>query len=313
MPSAGDLLKEGDAAFRARDYARATELFQQAAAAADPAAEAETLVEALAQTARGYLIRDLKDEGRGWLEKAGERASEAHPNGWSRYLGVRGRFEWKDGDLAAATRTFETMYDYCMKHTLHSRAIDAAHMVAITGTPGQQVEWGRKGIQAAEAAGDEGWLGPLWNNLGWTYDREGKFGEALDALRRARHFHWKLGSELAKLIADWAVGHALRQVGNPTEALAWIRPVLAWAERRQIEQPTPEAAEWVGHACRELGEIRIALGDREEGLRLLRRAREELQRADMPRWDAADFSRLQERITEVEREGGGVATAPPSG
>jgi tetratricopeptide (TPR) repeat protein len=300
MSEAAVLLQQADDAFRLRDYARAGDLYVQAAASADAEKEIEVLVEAQAQAARTLLIRERKEDGRAWLERARTRARPDLPLAWSRFLGVRGRFEWKDGDLPAATRTFGELYDFCMQRGLHSRAVDAAHMVAITGTLEQQLEWGRKGIRAAEASGDEGWLGPLWNNLGWTLDNLGRHEETLDALRRARHYHWKLGDEQAKLVADWAVGHALRMTGRLEEALAWIRPTLAWAERIQYGKPTPDAAEWVGHASRELAELEYALGRTREALALFRRARAELTAANMPEWDAAEFARLQKRVAEVE-------------
>ena len=88
-------LAEGDDLFRARDYAAATQVYLDAVSLAEADSDHETLVEALSQAARGYLIRDLQDEGRPFIDRARADATPDEPLGWSRYLGVRGRFEWK--------------------------------------------------------------------------------------------------------------------------------------------------------------------------------------------------------------------------
>ena len=51
-------------------------------------------VEVLAQIARMNLLLNRKEEGRKWLEEAETKASESDPMGWSRFLGVKGRFQW---------------------------------------------------------------------------------------------------------------------------------------------------------------------------------------------------------------------------
>jgi tetratricopeptide (TPR) repeat protein len=294
--TATDLLAEGDRAFGAREYEKATGIYARAfeAAKEDPGIAAE----AAAQVARGYLIRDLKEQGRPWLAKAKALATDKQPKAWSRYLGVRGRFEWQDKKLAEATATFQAMHAYCLEHELYDRAVDAAHMVAITGTPEQQVEWARKGIAAAEKGGFDGWLGPLWNNLGVTYQDRGDWKEALACYRKARVHHWKTGGELNKLAADWAVGMALRETGAVDESMRWLRPVLAWAERWHAEKPGTERGEWVGLACRELGYAYLARGEDAEGKRLLERAKQHLAASKMEEWDPKAWKKLLESLGE---------------
>lgn len=303
-PPPAALLQQGDALFQQRKYAEAQTLYQQAVEAARAAKNSEVLAESLAQAARCCLIQEQKEAGRPWLEQARAAAGEDRPLGWSRYLGVRGRFEWKDGKLAEATATFTAMYDYCRAHKLHDRAVDAAHMVALTAPPDQQIVWAHKGIEAATEAGQDGWLGPLWNNLGATLEDLGKFPESLAAYEQARHYHWKVGDEQAKLIADWAVGHAHRLNGNLDRATQWLRPVLAWAERRHAESPDPERGEWIGLSCRELGEIAVARQRPADALPLIERAEEFLRAAKMPEWDAAGFGKITARLAELKQAAG---------
>jgi len=172
-------------------------------------------------------------------------------------------------------------------------------MVAITGTLDMQVEWGLKGIAAAEKGEMDGWLGPLWNNLANTYQDAGRYDEAVAAFLKARHYHWKVGQEINKLIADWAVGMAYRRAGDAKKAILWIRPVLAWSERRYAEKMSPDTAEWVGFSHREMGEIAALKGHTAQALDHLKKAKVFLAEAGMPKWDAENFKELEARIAEL--------------
>jgi len=306
------LLSEADRTFNSRDYAGATDLYAALADKAEAEGDTVVLVQALAMTARGYLIQGKKEQGREWLQRAADLACSDEPSGWSRYLGVKGRFEWQDDKKDTATQTFESMYAYCMEHELYSRAIDAAHMVAITGAFEQQIEWAHRGIVAAEKGGEDGWLGPLWNNLGVTWwdralETEGEDAlkyntEALECYLKARDYHWKTGGEINKLIADWAVGSAYRRAGEPQKAGAWLRPVLAWAERLYELDPTPENGEWIGWASFDLGMLAADAGESGRALELLTTAKELLDAVGIQEWDPASWETLNIRIKETGGE-----------
>ena len=283
------LLDKADSVFKSGKYEESRDVYMQAMAEAENAKDNSGLTEAYSMVARTYLIVDKKEDGRPWIEKAQKIATPEEPLGWSRYLGVKGRFEWQDKHLEKATVTFKEMYDYCSKNKLHERAIDAAHMVAITGSHEQQIEWGLKGIEEAEAGNITGWLGPLWNNLGATYEGMGKYNESLDAYLKAREYHWRYGNEMNKLIADWAVGHAYRLTGNMEEAGRWLRPALAWSERI-------DAAEFIGWSHKELGEIELANGNYNAALDHLVIAEEKLKAEQMPDWDPDGYKKLIEQI-----------------
>jgi predicted enzyme related to lactoylglutathione lyase len=297
--AAQQLLEQADAVFQGRDYERAGELYKLAAQAAQKEMIKGIQGEALARVARCYLKLGRKEEGRHWLMMAEEVVTDRMPRAWSRYLGVLGRYQWKDDQLEEATETFTNMYQYCLEHDLYERAVDAAHMAAITAPGEEQIAWAKKGIAAAEKGEAEGWLGPLWNNLGWTYSDLGRHEESLEALLNAREYHWKLGTEMNKLIADWSVGHAYRMAGQPDEAAAWMRSVLAWSEHLYAQEASPNAAEWIGHSCRELGELALARDRQPEALKYLRRAREKLSEAGMLEWDPEGFEELTGQIEET--------------
>jgi tetratricopeptide (TPR) repeat protein len=186
------------------------------------------------------------------------------------------------------------MYTYCNVNALFGRAVDAAHMVAIVSQDlNEQIEWAQKGIKTAEASESESWLGPLWNNLGVTYHEHKMHDSALSAFEKAREYHWRFSGEVAKLFADYHVGMTYRLLGKLDQAGQWLRPVLAWAER--IENHSA-----IGQASEDLGEIEIALGNKSEGLKYLKRARDEYKAAGFDKsWDEI-WSSINKRIAELE-------------
>jgi len=289
------LLDKADSLFNSNEYEASRAIYIQAMEQANTNKENSELTEAYSMIARTYLIMDKKEEGRPWIQKAEKVGNSKEPLGWSRYLGVRGRFEWKDKELDKATATFKEMYNYCSGRKLYERAIDAAHMVAITGKPEEQIEWGKKGLKEAEEGTVTRWLGPLWNNLGATYEDMGRYKEALDAYLKAREFHWRYGDEKNKLIADWAVGHAYRLNRDNASAEKWLRPVLAWCEK--INE-----TEFEGLTNRELGEIELSRPSPDMALSYFLKAEEKLRQAGMPDWDLAGFAKLQNQIAELSKK-----------
>jgi len=153
--TADSLLKQADEVFQSRDYVAAHDEYLQVAERARQEFNRSVETEALSQVARTSLLLGEKDAGRDWLTKAFERATNDDPMGWSRYLGVRGRFEWQDGDIMAARKTFDEMYVYCNTNGLWGRSVDAAPKNRSNGgnaesrqpSPGvSRAGWGRSGI-----------------------------------------------------------------------------------------------------------------------------------------------------------------------
>jgi len=292
-------LTQADQAFRNDQYEIAGQMYEAVAGAALEEEDASTFVEAASMRARCYLAQGEEDEGRPWLTRAKEQADPAEPLGWSRYLGVRGRFEWQDGDRVKATTTFHEMFDYCQANELYDRAVDAAHMIAITGDPEERFDWAEKAIDMAERSGMQGWLGPLWNNLGWDYVDAGRYDEAREALEKAREYHYMGTAPIPKLIADYSVAHLMRLQGQLDEAREAMNTVLTRAEELDGEG-NPDAIEWIGFSRWELGEITVAAGDTASGLETMKKALGELERAGIEKWDEADWQDRKARIAELE-------------
>jgi tetratricopeptide (TPR) repeat protein len=287
------LLDRADSLFDVRSHDSAMTLYSKAAEIGEKQGNPAVRVEALAQMARVSLIQGHTDKGRVLLGQAEAYGSESEPLGWSRYLSVRGRFEWQAGDLIAASGTFEEMFRYCDVNGLWDRAVDAAQMMAIVSeTPQEQIQWGKQGIELAEDYEVTSRLGPLWNNLAATYYDAELHDSALTAYLQAREYHWRYSGESGKLWADYSVGMTYRKLQEYDKAASWLRPVLAWAERLGDHGA-------MGQASEDLGEIALAQGDREAGMRLLRRARDEYQAAGYDNSWPEVWEHINQRLAEL--------------
>lgn len=292
---ADEVLAEADSVFRSRQYVTAQRLYRDALVEAKKIDNNSDETEALAMIARTFLTMNEIDSASHWLREAEKVAVRIEPMGWSRYRAVMGRYLWRNNEIEKATRLFKGLYDYCVQHQLHDRAVDAAHMAAITGTPEEQVEWAYKGIREAESGGVTGWLGPLWNNLGATYEDSEQYDSAYQAYLKARDYHYKYGTERNRVIADYAVGHILVKLGKYKEAGDWLKPVLAQCE-------AAEDHEFIGMTCRDLGEIGYASGNYREALDFYERAQSLLKEAGMGEWDPDGYGELLDRIRETHEK-----------
>lgn len=100
-----------------------------------------------------------------------------------------------------------------------------------------------------------GWLGSLYNNLGWTFHDQGNFARALDLFEKAVHFRAAQNQPKQLLIARWCVARCLRSLGRMEEALA---------RQRALHAEHSAAGSRDGFVLEELGECLLALGRAEE-------------------------------------------------
>ncbi|MCP4705421.1 MAG: hypothetical protein GY865_12530 [candidate division Zixibacteria bacterium] len=289
----GKLLEKADSLFNSRQFQQSREVYKQAAKLAENSQDNSSLTETYSMIARTFLTLDKKEIGRKWIYKAQSIANIEEPSGWSRYLGVRGRFEWRDNELDKAQITFTEMYEFCSTQKLHERAIDAARMMAIVSDLEGQVLWGKKGIAEAEAGNVRRLLGSLWNNLAATYEDMGQYKDAVLAYLKARDYHYEFGDETTKMIANWALGHAFRLNDDIPNAIKWMTPVLPSAIKLNN-------IEFIGWTHDELGEIELIKENNKTALEHFTKAAEYLKEADMPNWDPDGYQKQLEKIKKTE-------------
>ncbi|MBL4847875.1 MAG: hypothetical protein JKY65_20360 [Planctomycetes bacterium] len=294
-------LKAADKIFSARRHGEALKAYQAAATAAKSAGDLSSEAEALAQVARMYSLTKRLDEGRPWLEKARALASEDHPWGWTRYLGVRGIFERESGEPKRSLATFAEYHDYAKERGLYTRAIDAAHHAAIVAPPAEQIRWAERGIAAAEAGDERGWLAVLWNNLGTTHEERKDWKAAVTAYTKAKEFHDQTGGPVQKIAAAWALGRAALRAGDLAQAETLLPGCLEQARRGVEGAPAAEQSEWLGFTLTSHGELLVARGRRAAGLAQLKEGRELLVKAEITKWWKAYLQDLDQRIAAASK------------
>ena len=292
--TAESMLSTADDTFQSRQYEKALADYQAAYEKARDEFNRSVEVESLSQLARMNLILGNKDEGRKLLDQAKERVEQSDSMGYSRYLSVKGRFEWKDNNLVSARETFTEMFEYSKSKSLWGRTVDAANMMGIVSEDlTGQIEWCKKGIDAAEMSDNKGLLGALWNNLAACHYDLKDFEQALECYQKSREYHWRFSGEVAKLFADYHIGMTYRHLGNCDEALGWLRPVLAWAERLGNNGA-------IGQACEDIAECAVLTGDKVSAVEYFKRARDEYKKAGYNESWPEVWENINKRIAEVE-------------
>jgi tetratricopeptide (TPR) repeat protein len=180
--------------------------------------DADGRAEVLTQLARIEGLRDEFAAAERLLVEADELASSDVAK--ARIDLERGRALRSGGDDDAAYPLFVAAYDRALAASQDFIAGDAAHMAAIVDP-----SWAERGIALAESSEEARyWLGPLWNNLGWSRFEAGDAAGALDAFDRAFAVS---ETPRERAIARYAIARALRELGRLAEAIDQLEVALA--------------------------------------------------------------------------------------
>ena len=165
--------------------------------------------EVLTQLAR---VESLRDE----FEKCDALLDEAEAAGGvtARSLLERGRRERSSGRDGAGVAEFRRAFELARESGDDVLAVDAAHMIAIVD---DMEAWTARGVEIASSSDDQGvryWLGPLYNNVGWSRFEAGDHAGALEAFERA------LAARERDDPRESALQHAREAVDEARRALA---------------------------------------------------------------------------------------------
>ncbi|KPJ52787.1 hypothetical protein AMJ39_06960 [candidate division TA06 bacterium DG_24] len=208
-----------------------------------------------------------------------------------RYLLERGRVYNSSGKPEKAIPYFLKALELGQAHGEDYYAIDAAHMLAIAEPPERQLGWAEKAIELTEKTTDERakkWLGPLYNNTGWTYHDLGEYDRALELFEKSLRWREEQNDERGTRIAKWTLARTYRSLGRIEEALA-----IQTALRAEIEEKDLEPS---GYVFEELGECLLLLGRDEEARDNFKRAYDILS---MDEWHVANEPERLERLKEL--------------
>lgn len=251
------------------DPAASETRFRELAAEAEAAGDDAFAAEAMTQVARTFSLRRQFGDANEVLDAVEAGPAADAPCVRTRVLLERGRTHNSGGDAEAALPLFEEAVSVARGAGEEFLAGDAMHMAGIAADLESEERWLHQlrdyVVQGAEGA--RYWLGPMHNNLGWTYFFEDRFTDAEQQFRFSREAYASQdGKRMEVLIADYAIGRALRAQSRCREALLVLEPAyVAMEEEFEIEDE---------YMAEEIALCRADQGDREGAREFARIAHE---------------------------------------
>jgi tetratricopeptide (TPR) repeat protein len=213
------------------DHADSTETaFRALLPAAEASGDRDYLAQLLTQIARTEGLQMRFEDADATLARAESLLAPGPGVGRVRLLLERGRVLRSSKRREESKQPFLSAWEMAREIGADGFAVDAAHMLGIAEEGEVSIAWNRKAIDYAERSSDpkaRGWLGSLYNNLGWTYHDRGDPEAALGLFRKALTAREEAGVPGPIRIARWCVARALRSLGRIEEALSAQQALLA--------------------------------------------------------------------------------------
>jgi len=229
--------------------------FREAVAAGEEAGDAEYVLVVTTQLGRSQGLQRRFDEAHATLDAVEAQLDGASSEVRMRHLLERGRTLNSSGGAEASAPLFEEAWRLGQDAGLDALTADAGHMLAIVRPPDEALAWSERTMAFCESSADEGcrrWLGPLYNNTGWTYHDDGDYEKALALWEKSLAFREEQGAQEPIFIARWTIGRCYRSLGRLDEALE--------LQRQLHDDRAAAGAPGSGYVEEELGECLLALG-----------------------------------------------------
>jgi len=229
------------------------------------------LIELWTQIARTQSLQRKFDEAHKILDKAMKMIGPAHIRPRIRYMLERGRTYNSSKVYDKAEEIFEAAYQQSAKYGEDEYTIDAAHMLGIVKKGAESLKWNEIAMKHAEETKDEnakGWLGSLYNNIGWYYHNMEEYDKAMQLFEKQVQFYTERNSKPTLAIAKWCVARCLRSMGKVEEALSAQLELKDWMEKEGMERD--------GYNSEEIAECLLLLGKEDEAKPYFKKAYEVL-------------------------------------
>lgn len=226
------------------------QLLPEARKSGDAGYEAELLT----QIARTQGLQQKLAEAHETLNQVDALLKPDMKRAKARSLLERGRVFNSSGKAADSVPIFKEALRVAQEAGLENYAIDAAHMLGIAAKGKESLEWNNEAIRLAEAARDpraRRWLGPLYNNTGWTYFDMGDYATALKLFERDIEFRKQNATNVEVGIARWSAAKMLRHLGRVEESLKLQMELLDDPDRKNNDAE--------GYTREEIGECLVLL------------------------------------------------------
>lgn len=265
--------RDFDKLWNYEDPAATEAKFRELLPAAEKGKDRGYYIELLTQLARTQSLQKKFDKAHEILDKAMKLVSAEHIVPRIRFMLERGRTYNSSKEYEKARELFHAAYLQSEKYGEDNLAIDAVHMLGIVNKDEESLKWNNLAIEMAERTTDEkakSWLGPLYNNTGWTYHDMGEYDKALSIFEKNVEWHTKRESGMQLYIAKWSVARCLRSLGRVEEALE-MQMALRGKDNEMYSCED-------GYNAEEIAECLFALGRAEEAKPYFSRAYEQLSK-----------------------------------
>jgi tetratricopeptide (TPR) repeat protein len=257
---AGDLAAKFPAIDQLWDWNSPTESehrFLELLKASEGKAGKDYELELMTQIARAQGMSGNFDEAHRTLDRVESELTQKAVQTQIRYLLERGRIFNSAGIADSARHLFANAWELAKSANNDLYAVDAAHMLGIVEDPENALKWNLSALDIVEKSSDariKGWLGPMYNNIGWTYHDLADYNRALELFEKG--VNWRSQAEgdsaMGTRIARWTVARCLRSLGRSTEAMKMQLELLDLNEF--LGNPS-------GYVYEELGELYLLLND----------------------------------------------------
>ncbi len=235
-----------------------TEILEGLKDSSESSYDAEYHAELLTQIARTQGLQGKFIQAHATLDSVKNMLNDNMKTANIRYLLERGRVFNSSGEWEISKPIFLKAYEFGVENNLDIYTLDAAHMMGIVEPPGKQLEWSLKALKIAEETSDtncKGWLGPLYNNIGWTFHDLKEFDKTLIYFQKGYDWRMDAGDEKGARIAKWTVGRCLRSLEKYNEALKLQKEILSELEEKKLPED--------GYVFEELAELYLLKGEKE--------------------------------------------------
>jgi len=174
------------------------------------------------QIARTLNLQQKFEDAHKLLDQIESELKPDFPIAKIRYLLERGRTLNSSGKQEESLPLFLEAWESGLEVKADFYAVDAAHMLGIAAPQDQQLLWNEKAMDLAEKSLDkraQGWLGSLYNNIGWTYHDMQEFDKAMAVFLKAHEWREAHEQIIETQIAKWCVARTHRSLGNVNKAL----------------------------------------------------------------------------------------------
>ncbi len=250
-----------------------TEMLKGMKGSSESSYDAEYHAELLTQIARTQGLQGKFIQAHATLDSVKSMLNENMKTAQIRYLLERGRVFNTSGEWEISKPLFFKAYEFGVENSLDIYTLDAAHMMGIVEPPDKQLDWNLKALKIAEETSDtncKGWLGSLYNNIGWTFHDQKEYDQALSYFQKGYDWRTEIGDEQGARIAKWTVGRCKRSLEKNDEALKLQNEILLELEEKNLPND--------GYVFEELAELYLIKGNKDQAKKNFNLAYQELSK-----------------------------------